>query len=80
MWITEDLNWEQNTKEICRKAYSRMSMLTKLKYVGTNTEDLLAPQSVQSSHKRSSQTDHDVTGRQGGVSANHMAPALMTSS
>ena len=41
MWITEDLNWEQNTKEICRKAYSRMSMLTKLKYVGTNTEDLL---------------------------------------
>ena len=41
VWITEDLGWERNTKEICRKAYSRMAMLTKLKYVGTSIEDLI---------------------------------------
>ena len=41
IWITEDLNWGKNTQEICKKAYSRMSMLSKLKYVGTRTEDLL---------------------------------------
>ena len=29
------------TKEICVKAYSRMSMITKLKYVGVTTEDLI---------------------------------------
>ena len=28
VWITEDLGWERNTKEICRKTYSRMAMLT----------------------------------------------------
>ena len=39
--ISEDLSWEQNTKNICRKAYSRISILTKLKYVGVSTEDLL---------------------------------------
>ena len=38
VWITEDLGWEPNTKEICRKAYSRMAMLTKLKYVGTQSK------------------------------------------
>ena len=41
VWISEDLSWEKNTKEICRKSYSRMSMLTKLKYIGTSIEDLL---------------------------------------
>ena len=41
IWITEDLNWDKNTKEICKKAYSRISMLTKLKYVGTSMEDLI---------------------------------------
>ena len=41
VWISEDLSWSRNTKEICRKAYSRMSMLTKLKYVGVSTEDLI---------------------------------------
>ena len=34
VWITEDLSWQKNTQEICRKAYARLSMLTKLKYVG----------------------------------------------
>ena len=41
IWISEDLSWDRNTKEMCRKAYSRMSMLTKLKYVGVKTEDLI---------------------------------------
>ena len=41
VWITEDLTWAKNTVEICRKAYSRVSMLTKLKYVGVSIEDLL---------------------------------------
>ena len=35
------MKWEKNTKELTRKAYSRMSMLTKLKYAGVCTEDLL---------------------------------------
>ena len=39
--VSDDLSWSRNCKEICIKAYSRLSMLTKLKYVGTNTEDLL---------------------------------------
>ena len=41
VWITEDLTWQKNTKEICRKAYTRIPMLTKLKYVGIGREDLL---------------------------------------
>ena len=41
VWISEDLSWERNTKEICRKAFSRISMLTKLRYVGVSTEDLI---------------------------------------
>ena len=41
VWISEDLSWTKNCKEICRKAYSRVSMITKLKYVGVRIEDLL---------------------------------------
>ena len=41
VWISEDLSWSKNTKQICIKAYSRLSMLTKLKYVGVNTNDLI---------------------------------------
>ena len=41
IWISEDLNWGRNTKEMCRKAYSRLSMLIKLKYIGVSTTDLL---------------------------------------
>ena len=41
VWLTENLSWSLNTTELCRKAYSRMSMLTKLKYAGVETEDLL---------------------------------------
>ena len=41
VWITEDMSWSRNTQEICKKAYSRLSMLTKLKYVGVSEEDLI---------------------------------------
>ena len=41
VWISEVLSWSRNCKEICKKAYSRLSMITKLKYVGVKTEDLL---------------------------------------
>ena len=42
VWLSEDINnWSKNTSEICRKAYSRIGMLTKLKYVGFCIEDLI---------------------------------------
>ena len=41
VWLTEDLTWNLNTEEVCKKAYKRLSMLTKLKYVGVGIEDLL---------------------------------------
>jgi hypothetical protein len=41
IWLSEDLSWAKNSREICIKAYSRMSMITKLKYVGVKTEDLI---------------------------------------
>ena len=41
IWISEDLSWDTNCREICKKAYSRLSLITKLKYVGVGEEDLL---------------------------------------
>ena len=41
IWISEDLSWSKNTKEICIKSYSRISMITKLKYVGVGIDDLV---------------------------------------
>ena len=41
LWLTEDLKWSKNTREICKKAFSRVSLLTKLKYVGVKIEDLI---------------------------------------
>ena len=41
VWITEDLSWDLNCKEMIKKAYARVSLLTKLKYVGLKTEDLI---------------------------------------
>ena len=41
-WVDEDAGkWATNTTEICKSAYSRISLLSKLKYVGVTTEDLL---------------------------------------
>ena len=31
LWIQEDLMWENNTRQICKKAYSRMFIFNKLK-------------------------------------------------
>ena len=41
VWIDDDLSWTRNCQEICVKAYSRLQMITKLKYVGVKTEDLI---------------------------------------
>ena len=41
VWLQEDLKWQENTKQICKKAFSGVSLLSKLKYVGINTDDLL---------------------------------------
>ena len=41
MLVSDDLSWSRHCQEICKKAYSRMSMLTKLKYVGVRFEDLI---------------------------------------
>ena len=41
VWLTTYLDWDKNTRELCRKAYARMTMLTKLKYEGTSTQDLI---------------------------------------
>ena len=41
-WIDEDAGkWGTNTRELIRSAYARISMLTKLKYTGVNTQDLV---------------------------------------
>ena len=41
VWISENLPWDTNCQEICKKAYARLSMITKLKYVGVSIEDLI---------------------------------------
>ena len=41
IWLSEDLSWARNTREVCVKGYARMSLITKLKYVGVHTEDLI---------------------------------------
>ena len=41
VWISEDLSWDLNSQEMCKKAYKRITLLTKLKYVGVSTTDLV---------------------------------------
>ena len=41
LWLTSDMKWAKNTKEITTKAFSKVSVLTKLKYVGVKISDLL---------------------------------------
>ena len=41
LWISEDMSWYRNTREMCLKAYARMSLITKLKYVGVKRDDLI---------------------------------------
>ena len=41
-WIDEDVGkWATNTQELIKSAYSRISMLTKLKYTGVQVRDLI---------------------------------------
>ena len=41
-WIDQDAgSWETNTKELVKSDYSKISMLTKLKYTGVSFEDLI---------------------------------------
>ena len=39
--LSDDLKFERNTQDICKRAYARIFMLTKLKYVGVPTTDLV---------------------------------------
>ena len=41
IYITKDMSWQMNTQETCKKAYSRLPLLTKLKYVGVSRSDLI---------------------------------------
>ena len=41
LWLQDDGGWAKNTNEICKSAYSKLSMLSKLKYAGVNAIDLL---------------------------------------
>ena len=41
VWLDDDGGWRTNTRELCKKAYSRLSMLTKLRYAGVSIEDLI---------------------------------------
>ena len=41
VWISEDLSWSRNCQEITKRAYFRLPMITKLKYVGVSVEDLI---------------------------------------
>ena len=41
VWISTWLDWDKNTREICKRVYARLSMLTKLKYVGVPICDLI---------------------------------------
>ena len=41
MWLTDSLCWERHISEICKKAYPRVRMLSRLKYLGASTENLL---------------------------------------
>jgi hypothetical protein len=41
VWLEESGGWAKNTAELCRRAYAKMSMISKLKYAGVSTEELL---------------------------------------
>jgi len=41
VWLQEDGGWGKNTQELCKKAYMRLSMLTKLRYAGVSKENLI---------------------------------------
>ena len=46
VWLEEKGGWARNTAEICKSAYAKISMLTKLKYAGVSTKDLVETYSL----------------------------------
>ena len=41
VWLNEDGGWKTNTQSMCKKAYSRVSMLSKLKFAAVSTDDFI---------------------------------------
>ena len=41
VWLQENGRWDKNIAETCKSAYQRVSMLTKLRYAGEITENLI---------------------------------------
>ena len=41
VWVTTWLDWTKNTSELCKKAYARVTMLTKLKYAGISAIEII---------------------------------------
>ena len=41
VFLEEKGGWAKNTAEICKSAYAKLGMLTKLKYAGVSTKDLI---------------------------------------
>ena len=41
VWISDDNTWDKHISEMCKRAYPRIKMITKLKYVGVTIEDLI---------------------------------------
>ena len=39
--LTEDLKFEKNTQDICKRSFARITMITKLKFVGVQCHDLV---------------------------------------
>ena len=39
VWLEETLKWDTNISEICKKAYPRIKMLSKLRFLGVSIED-----------------------------------------
>ena len=40
VWLQPDGGWGKQVKELCKKAYRKMSVLTKLRYAGVSRKDL----------------------------------------
>ena len=41
VWLSDTFSWQKNCEEICKKAYKRIPLITKLKYIGVQRQDLL---------------------------------------
>ena len=41
VWLQQDGRWGKQVKELCKKAYRRMSLLTKLRYAGVERKELV---------------------------------------